>query len=173
MDYSAWFGDMNGQFGKFLLSVPQSEIGEKMTERKAVKGVGSKSGKCRAAFAADGRAADSMMSTSLANAAFFIIAEGSPDQTTVIENTAKGTGSTAGIKAAELLVKEKVSIVVTGNIGPKASSILENAHILVHAGCSGPVSKAMTRCLAGKLKETKGASYSGCLESFGTAKAEQ
>jgi predicted Fe-Mo cluster-binding NifX family protein len=109
----------------------------------------------------------------LASASFFIIAEGSPDNITIIENVGKGAGSAAGIKGAQQLVAEKVTELVTGNIGPKASDILEGAKVLIHAGCSGAVSNAMTRCLAGELIETRGASYSGCLESVGTAKAKQ
>ncbi len=142
------------------------------------KGISNKkeqrgSGPCRVAFTSDGRTLDSKVSSSLARATYFIIAEGGPDKLEVIENGGKGMGSAAGLKGARTLVDEKVDTVVTGNIGPKASAILETAHIKVHAGCSGTISEAMSKCLAGALVETKGASYSGCLESPGTSKADQ
>jgi|ADurb_Met_01_Slu_FD_contig_123_11185_length_766_multi_6_in_0_out_1_1 predicted Fe-Mo cluster-binding NifX family protein len=134
---------------------------------------GAKAKGCKIAFSSDGRTLDSKISRSLARAPYFIIAEGSPDNRTVIENPGKGKGSEGGEMAARALVKERVDTVVTSNIGPKAAKVLEDAHITVHAGCRGTISEAIEKCLAGKLVATRGASYSGCLESPGTAKADQ
>lgn len=128
---------------------------------------------CKIAFTADGTTVDSRISRSLARAPYFIIAEGDPGNLGVMENPGKGMGSEGGEAAAAALVKEKVNTVVTNNIGPKAAKILEDAHISVHAGCHGTVSEAMAKCLSGKLIETHGASYSGCLETPGTSKADQ
>lgn len=116
---------------------------------------------------------DSRISHSLAGAEYFIIAEGDPSNTTVIENPGRGSGSEGGEKAARALVKERVNTVVTSNIGPRAARILEEARITVHAGCHGTITEAMAKCISGKLIETHGASYSGCLETPGTSKAEQ
>jgi predicted Fe-Mo cluster-binding NifX family protein len=129
--------------------------------------------KCRIAFSSEGRTMDSKISRSLAGAPYFIIAEGDPDNRVVIENPGKGLGSESGEKAALALVKEKVSVVVTGNIGPAAARVLERAHVTVHAGCHGSITEAVGRCLAGELIATHGASYSGCLETPGTSKADQ
>lgn len=128
---------------------------------------------CRIAFTSDGRTIESRISHSLAGASYFIIAEGDPDNMTVIENPGKGRGSEGGERAAAALVKEMVDTIVTSNIGPRAARILEEAHITVHAGCHGTISEAMAKCLSGKLTETHGASYSGCLETPGTSKADQ
>ncbi len=134
---------------------------------------GREGGPCRIAFAAEGRTLDDRISNSLAGAPYFVIAEGSPDNLSVVENTAKGHGSRAGEEAAKILLKQRITILVTGNIGPAAARSLKEGHVIVHAGCSGNISQAIQRCLSGKLVETKGASYSGCLESPGTAKAKQ
>jgi predicted Fe-Mo cluster-binding NifX family protein len=128
---------------------------------------------CKVAFAAEGTTLDSKIAPSLARADHFILVEGDPDRLEVVENPGKGLGSAAGARGARALVNERVNVVVTGNIGPKAAAILEEANIKVHAGCSGTVSEAMAKCLAGSLITTKGASYSGCLESPGTSKAVQ
>jgi predicted Fe-Mo cluster-binding NifX family protein len=82
-------------------------------------------------------------------------------------------GSEGGERAAEALVRERVNTVVTSNIGPRAAKVLEDARITVHAGCHGTISEAMAKCLSGKLVQTRGASYSGCLETPGTSKADQ
>jgi predicted Fe-Mo cluster-binding NifX family protein len=92
---------------------------------------GAKAKGCKIAFSSDGRTLDSKISRSLARAPYFIIAEGSPDNRTVIENPGKGKGSEGGEMAARALVKERVDTVVTSNIGPKAAKVLEDAHITV------------------------------------------
>ncbi len=120
-----------------------------------------------------GRTLKDEVSSSLAGAAYFIIVEGSPDKISVIENLGKGHGSEAGEMAARSLLEERVNILVTGNIGPTTARILKEGRMVVHAGCSGRIDDAIQRCLSGKLVETEGASYSGCLESPGTAKARQ
>jgi predicted Fe-Mo cluster-binding NifX family protein len=128
---------------------------------------------CKIAFTSDGRTTQSRISHSLAGAPYFIIAEGDPSNTAVIENPGKGMGSEGGERAAETLVRERVDTVVTSNIGPRAAKILQDARITVHAGCHGTISEAMAKCLSGRLIETHGASYSGCLETPGTSKADQ
>jgi predicted Fe-Mo cluster-binding NifX family protein len=128
---------------------------------------------CRIAFSSDGRTMDSSISHSLAGAPYFIIAEGDPGNIAVIDNPGKGMGSEGGEKAAMALVRERVNTVVTSNIGPKAAKILEDAHIAVHAGCHGTIAEAIDKCLSGQLIKTHGASYSGCLETPGTSKADQ
>lgn len=128
---------------------------------------------CRIAFASEGRTLEDRISNSLAGAPYFVIAEGSPENLSVIENSAKGLGSGAGEEAARILLKQKITILVTGNIGPAAARALQDGNVVIHAGCSGKISEAIEKCLSGKLIETKGASYSGCLESPGTAKARQ
>lgn len=137
------------------------------------KSKGREGGPCRIAFASEGRTVEDKISNSLAGAPYFVIAEGSPENLSVVKNSAKGLGSAAGEEAAKILLKEKITILVTGNIGPAAARALEAGNVVVHAGCSGNISEAIQKCLSGKLIETKGASYTGCLESPGTAKAKQ
>ena len=116
---------------------------------------------------------DSRLSRSLARAPYLLIAEGSPENITVLDNPGVGMGAEGGEEAARVLVKRKVDVVVTSNIGPKAARVLEDARVTVHAGCHGTISEAIGKCLSGKLVKTRGASYSGCLETPGMSKADQ
>ncbi len=108
-----------------------------------------------------------------ARAPYFMVSTGGIENFTLLENTARNLGSTAGIETAEMLIHSGIDVLTTGNLGARASETLEGAGIRVHAGCSGKVSEAFSKCLSGKLTETKGASYSGCLESPGTSKVQQ
>ena len=100
----------------------------------------------------------------LARSAFFIIFEGSPDRFLVMENLIKKAGSESGIRMANELAEQKVDIVITGTIGPKAFKQLESAGVKVHAGCDGnKVSDVLDKCLKGVLPVCDKATYSGYL----------
>jgi predicted Fe-Mo cluster-binding NifX family protein len=99
----------------------------------------------------------------MARSSFFIIFEGDPQNHRVMENLIKKAGSESGIKVAEELAAQKVDIVITGTIGPRAFQQLQDAGVKVHAGCEGKVADALERCLKGKLPLCKKATYGGYL----------
>lgn len=99
----------------------------------------------------------------MARSSFFIIFEGDPNNHLVMENLLKKAGSESGIKVADELAKQKVDIVITGTIGPKAFKRLEDAGVKVHAGCEGKVADVLDKCLKGKLPICKKATYGGYL----------
>lgn len=99
----------------------------------------------------------------MARSSFFIIFEGSPENRMVMENLVRKGGSESAIKTAAELAKQKVDIVITGTIGPRAFKELEAAGVKVHAGCEGKVSEALEKCLKGKLPICKKATYGGYL----------
>lgn len=117
---------------------------------------------CRMAVTSKGDGLDGEIAP-MARSNFFIIFEGSPDNRMVMENLVRKGGSESAIKTAAELAKQKVDIVITGTIGPRAFKQLESAGVKVHAGCEGTVSEILEKCLKGKLPICKKATYGGYL----------
>jgi len=99
----------------------------------------------------------------MARSSFFIIFEGDPKNHLVMENLVKKAGSESGLRVAKEIADQKVDIVVTGTIGPRAFKHLQAAGIKVHAGCEGKVSDVLEKCLNGKLPICDKATYAGYL----------
>ncbi len=99
----------------------------------------------------------------IARSSFFIIFEGDPKKHLVMENLVKKAGSESGVRMAKQLTDQKVDVVITGTIGPRAYKQLESAGVKVHAGCEGKVSDMLEKCLKGKLPVCKKATYGGYL----------
>ncbi|HSA35842.1 MAG TPA: NifB/NifX family molybdenum-iron cluster-binding protein [Methanomassiliicoccales archaeon] len=117
---------------------------------------------CRMAVTSKGDGLDGEIAP-MARSSYFIIFEGSPENSMVMENLVKKGGSESAIKNAAELAKQKVDIVITGTIGPRAFKQLETAGVKVHAGCEGKVSDILEKCLKGKLPTCKKATYGGYL----------
>ena len=71
-----------------------------------------------------------------------------------IENTAAGQMGGAGITAAEIVANEKVSAVITVNLGPRAFSVFERFGIKVYQG-QGKAKDAILKFIKGELAEIK------------------
>jgi predicted Fe-Mo cluster-binding NifX family protein len=69
-----------------------------------------------------------------------------------IENIAKAQMGGAGIRAGEIVAKEKVDVVITVNLGPRAFSVFEQFGIKIYQG-NGKIKKVVQDFLNGKLKE--------------------
>ncbi len=116
--------------------------------------------KCRVAVSASGETLDSDIGP-ISRSPYFVIFEGSPDNHRAMKNRASGMGDEAGPQAADALVKNDITIVITSTVGAKTFQALRKADIVVHAGCSGKVSEAIQKCLHGELPECRGATYAG------------
>ena len=57
----------------------------------------------------------------------------------------------AGIQAARSVADLKVDAVVTGNVGPKAFSVLQQANVKVYLGATGTVKDALEQFQSGQL----------------------
>ncbi len=71
----------------------------------------------------------------------------------VIDNPAAEQLSGAGVAAAQLMVDRDVQVVLTGNIGPKAMSVLKAAKIKMYAADGMTVQDAIKKLMAGDLSE--------------------
>ena len=67
----------------------------------------------------------------------------------------------AGIQAAQTVVSNGVSAILTGNCGPKAFKVLSSSGIKVFTGVSGTVREAIDMFKEGKLEPSSSANVEG------------
>jgi len=148
------------QFERLIRWQGQALPGVKMTAKKRPAPQGERP--CRMAVTSKGAGLDGEVAP-MARSNFFIIFEGSPENSMVMENLVRKGGSESAIRSAAELAKQKVDIVITGTIGPRAFKQLESSGVKVHAGCEGRVSEILEKCLKGKLPVCRKATYGGYL----------
>jgi predicted Fe-Mo cluster-binding NifX family protein len=74
-----------------------------------------------------------------------------------LENPAMAAGGGAGIQAAQFVIEQGASTVVTGNVGPNAFSVFRSAGVPVYVGQEGTVRDAVEAYKNGQLREVSGA----------------
>ncbi len=85
---------------------------------------------------------------------YFVIIDNDTMQIKTLSNEATLSSGGAGIQAAQIVTKEKVDVVITGNIGPNAFQILQAAGIRVFTGAQGTIREAFEKYQKGTLQET-------------------
>ncbi len=85
---------------------------------------------------------------------YFLIIDSDTMQIKTLPNEATLSSGGAGIQAAQIVTKEKVDIVITGNIGPNAFQILQAAGITIFTGAEGTIHEVLENYKKGNLKET-------------------
>jgi predicted Fe-Mo cluster-binding NifX family protein len=85
---------------------------------------------------------------------YFIIVNTATMKINTLPNQGTISSSGAGVQAAQLITKQGVTSVITGNIGPKAFQILQVAGVQVFTGVRGVIKDAIERYKKGELKET-------------------
>jgi len=86
---------------------------------------------------------------------YFIIAEIENKKITRVEaikNISAEKMGGAGISAAQAVVEKGAKVIITGNIGPRASDVLRQFNIEVYNG-SGIVKEALQKFIDGKLEK--------------------
>ena len=95
-------------------------------------------------------------------AEFFIIFDSADGSYNAIDNTQNlNAAQGAGIQAAQNVAKEKVSLVISGNLGPKAFKTLKAAGIKTALYSEGTVQDAIELVKNGKIEYTDGANVEG------------
>ena len=95
---------------------------------------------------------------------YFLIVDIETMKVKTISNESTLASGGAGIQSAQIVAKEGVDSVISGNIGPNAFQILQAAGIKVYTGAEGTIKEAIENYKKGKLKETGSAnveSHSG------------
>lgn len=116
----------------------------------------------RIAVSSRGTGLDSMVDPRFGRAQFFIIFDTDNDSFQAISNEQNVQAAQgAGVQAAEKVAREKVDIVVSGNIGPKAFATLSAAGIRTALWAEGTVSQAIEMAKNNEFKPTNGANVEG------------
>ena len=107
------------------------------------------------AISSTGETLESQVDARFGRCPYFLIAEIENKEiknVKTIENTAVAQMGGAGISAAEIVANEKVEVVVTANVGPRAFSVFGQFGIKIYQG-QGKVKDVVQEFIDGKLKE--------------------
>ncbi|WP_369017990.1 NifB/NifX family molybdenum-iron cluster-binding protein [Thermatribacter velox] len=113
----------------------------------------------KVAVSATGDSLDSQVDPRLGRARFFIVYDLDKDSFRAVENSFAQASSGAGIQVATFLANEGVEAVITGNVGPNAWRVFQEAGIKVYSGISQvTVREAIQAFREGKLSPLQGPS---------------
>ena len=107
-------------------------------------------------ISSSGKDLDAVVDQRFGRCQYFLIVDSDTMKLKAISNESTLASGGAGIQAAQIVTKEGVNSVITGNIGPNAFSILQAAGIKVYIGAEGTVKDVIDQYKQGKLKETGG-----------------
>jgi len=120
--------------------------------------------KMKICISSTGKNLDAIVDQRFGRCQYFLIVDTETMKVKTISNESTLSSGGAGIQAAQIVTKENVGSVITGNIGPNAFSILQAAGIKVFTGAKGTIKDMIEKYKQGKLKETGSAnveSHSG------------
>ncbi len=104
------------------------------------------------AISAKGKTLSAEIDPRFGRAAFFILVDPETMHYAVVENKQNlQLPQGAGIQAAQTVVEHGAKIVLTGNCGPKAFTVLKATGIQVAVGVSGLVQEAVNQFKQGKI----------------------
>ncbi len=105
----------------------------------------------KVAVSATGPGLDSTVDPRFGRADYFVVVEsGTGEIAGVIDNrSARNAAHGAGINAATLVAESGATVVLTGQVGPKAYAVLEAAGIRIVSGAAGTVREAVQRFASG------------------------
>lgn len=108
------------------------------------------------AFSSQGTTTDDSVEQRFGRCNNFIIIDTAKGTEKAISNSAAQAGGGAGIQAAELLVKEGVDTVVTGNVGPNAYRVLESANVKIYPNATKTIKEELAALLEGDRSAASG-----------------
>lgn len=98
----------------------------------------------------------SMVDPRFGRCRYFLLIDTESMQSEAIANPAIEAGGGAGIKAGQLVIDRGVEAVITGNVGPNASSVLLGAGIKVYTGAAGTILEVVESFKEGTLTPASG-----------------
>lgn len=90
-----------------------------------------------------GDSLESQIDQRFGRCSFFIIYDNKNGTFEAVANSSINAGSGAGIQSAQFVIDKQVSMVITGEIGPKAEQVLKNANIRIAINRDGSVLEAI------------------------------
>ena len=108
---------------------------------------------------------DAIVDPRFGRCAYFVIVEVEKNEiknAEAVQNPAATAMGGAGIQAAQLIASKGAKVLISGNIGPNAFSVLSGTGIKIATGVAGiSVREAVQRYLKGEIKETKAPTMPG------------
>lgn len=89
--------------------------------------------------------------TTFGRAPFYLIYNNETGETSFIENTAAMAQGGAGVKAASLVVAQKVDAIITPQLGENAAAVIKAAKIKIYQSTEGSLMENLQRLKDGKL----------------------
>lgn len=116
----------------------------------------------RIAVTSTGNELESNLDTRFGRAAYFIIVDPETMKYEVVENTQNlNLPQGAGIQAGKTIVENNADVLITGNCGPKAFTVLQSAGIKIMTGAKGRVIDVISQYKSGELKASQEANVEG------------
>jgi len=100
---------------------------------------------------------------------YFVVVDSETMEFTVVSNDSTNAAHGAGIQAAQTVANMGAKVVITGNVGPNAFSVLSAAGIKLVTGVSGSIRDAVEKYKSGQLQETGNPTVGG---HFGMGKGQ-
>ncbi|MBA7636714.1 hypothetical protein ES703_44335 [subsurface metagenome] len=99
---------------------------------------------------------DSQVSSVFGRCPYFFFIDKETEKFKAIPNTALQAGRGAGVAAAQVVASEKAAVVICGNFGPNAFSVLQMSGIKIYPGVFGlTIKQVIDKYNKGELKEIK------------------
>ena len=112
----------------------------------------------KAAITSTGEDLQSGVDPRFGRARWFVVVDTESDASEALDNEQNlNAMQGAGVQAAQNVSEAGVEAVITGNVGPKAFSVLGAAGIKIYTGATGTVADALEAFKAGKLEAAGGA----------------
>ncbi|MCF8094336.1 MAG: NifB/NifX family molybdenum-iron cluster-binding protein [Desulfobacteraceae bacterium] len=116
----------------------------------------------KVAVSSNGKTLDSEIDTRFGRAACFLLVDLNSMSCEAVENKQNlKAAQGAGIQAAKTVVDHGAGAVITGNCGPKAYAVLQQAGISVITGASGQAKDALEKYKQGELSPAEGPNVNG------------
>lgn len=114
------------------------------------------------AISSDGTTLDAAVDQRFGRAKNFIVFDTESKEVNVVANTQNlQAAQGAGIQAGQTIASTGAKVLITGNCGPKAYTVLNQAGVEIYTGASGTVKNAIDDLQAGKLKPAGGPNVQG------------
>jgi predicted Fe-Mo cluster-binding NifX family protein len=106
-------------------------------------------------ISATGKTLEDNVSEVFARCPYFIIAEIENKEIKgfeAVKNESENQMGGAGISASQFLVEKNVDVVITGNVGPRATDVFKQFKVEVYQG-SGLIKEVLDKFIKGELKK--------------------
>jgi predicted Fe-Mo cluster-binding NifX family protein len=111
----------------------------------------------KVAVSVSGSDLDSSIDPRFGRSQGFLIVDTDSMDFKAISNPSMDAAGGAGIQTGQMIAGEGVEAVITGNVGPKAYSVLEAAGVKVYTGASGTAREAVEAFKEGNLNQSASA----------------